>query len=89
VGLQMIEQGIPRQGFKVYGDQGEEIGRITSGTFSPLLKCGIAMAYIQTQHAQEGNVVNVEIRGKLAKAKIVPFPFYDAEKYGYKRKTPQ
>jgi aminomethyltransferase len=89
VGLQMIEQGIPRQGFKVYGDQGEEIGRITSGTFSPLLKCGIAMAYIQTQHAQEGNIVNVEIRGKSAKAKIVPFPFYDAEKYGYKRKTPQ
>ncbi|MEM1551424.1 MAG: glycine cleavage system aminomethyltransferase GcvT [Candidatus Bathyarchaeia archaeon] len=87
VGLQMIEQGIPRQGFKVYNEKSENIGQTTSGTFSPLLKCGIAMAYIQTQHAQEGNVVNIEIRGKMAKAKIVSFPFYDAEKYGYKRKT--
>jgi len=87
VGLQMVEQGIPRQGFKVYSDQGGEIGQITSGTFSPLLRCGIAMAYIQTQYAQDGNIVNVEIRGKSVKAKIVPFPFYDVEKYGHKRKT--
>ncbi|MEM0357654.1 MAG: glycine cleavage system aminomethyltransferase GcvT [Candidatus Bathyarchaeia archaeon] len=87
VGLQMMEQGIPRQGFKVYNDKGENIGQITSGTFSPLLKCGIAMAYVQTQQAQEGNIVNVDIRGKKVKAKIVPFPFYDQEKYGYKRKT--
>lgn len=86
VGLQMIEQGIPRQGFKIYNEKGENIGHVTSGTFSPLLKCGIAMAYIQTPQAQEGNTVNIEIRGKMAKAKIVPFPFYDAEKYGYKRK---
>ncbi|MEM2946841.1 MAG: glycine cleavage system aminomethyltransferase GcvT [Candidatus Bathyarchaeia archaeon] len=87
VGLQMIEQGIPRQGFKIYNEKGDIIGQVTSGTFSPLLKCGIAIAYIQTQYAQEGNIVNIEIRGKMAKAKIVPFPFYDTEKYGYKRKT--
>jgi len=88
VGLQMVEQGIPRQGYKIYSEKGENIGQVTSGTFSPLLKCGIAMAYIQAQQAQEGNIVNIETRGKMAKAKIVPFPFYDAEKYGYKRKTP-
>ncbi|MDW8039862.1 MAG: glycine cleavage system aminomethyltransferase GcvT [Nitrososphaerota archaeon] len=87
VGLQIIGQGIPRQGFRIYDDKGENIGQITSGTFSPLLKCGIAMAYVQTQYAQEGTLVNVEIRGKKAKAKIVAFPFYDVEKYGYKRKT--
>ncbi|MEM3565886.1 MAG: glycine cleavage system aminomethyltransferase GcvT [Candidatus Bathyarchaeia archaeon] len=86
VGLQMIGQGIPRRGFKIYNEKGENIGQVTSGTFSPLLKCGIAMAYIQTQQAQEGSIVNIEIRGKIAEAKIVPFPFYDAEKYGYKRK---
>jgi len=88
VGLLMIEHGIPRQGFKIYDDVGEKIGQVTSGTFSPLLKCGIAMAYIQTQKAQEGNTVNVEIRNRKAKAKIVPFPFYDQEKYGYRRKAP-
>jgi aminomethyltransferase len=88
VGLQMIEHGIPRPGFKIYDEKGENIGRVTSGTFSPLLKCGIAMAYVQIEQAAEGNIVNVEIRGKMVKAKIVSFPFYDAEKYGYKRKTP-
>jgi len=87
VGLQMIDQGIPRQGFKIYNDKGENIGHVTSGTFSPLLKCGIAMAYIQAEQAQEGNIINIEIRGKHAKAKIVPLPFYDVDKYGYKRKT--
>ncbi|MBX5320792.1 glycine cleavage system aminomethyltransferase GcvT [Candidatus Bathyarchaeota archaeon A05DMB-3] len=88
VGLQMIEHGIPRPSFRIYDEKGENIGLVTSGTFSPLLKCGIAMAYVQIAQAVEGNIVNVEIRGKMVKAKIVPFPFYETEKYGYKRKTP-
>ena len=87
VGIQMIERGVPRQGFEVYDDKGEKIGYITSGTFSPLLKYAIGMAYIQTAQAQKGNFVNVKIRNRLVKGKIVSFPFYDTEKYGYKRKT--
>lgn len=87
VGIQMIEQGIPRPGFEVCDDKGEEIGYITSGTYSPLLKCGIGMAYLQTVHAQKGNSVNVKVRRRLIKGEIVSFPFYDTEKYGYKRKS--
>jgi len=87
VGILMTEKGIPRQGFKIYSEENEEIGYLTSGTFSPLLKRGIGMGYIKTGQAQEGNTVKVEIRGKLVKAKIVSFPFYNPEKYGYKRKT--
>jgi aminomethyltransferase len=87
VGIRMIEQGIPRPGFEIYSGNNEKIGHITSGTFSPLLKCGIGMAYVDMSSAQEGNIVNVKIRGKMAKAKIVDFPFYDANKYGYKRKA--
>jgi len=87
VGLRIIEQGILRPNFEIYSNEGEKIGLITSGTFSPLLKCGIGMAYIQISQAQEGNVVNVKIRDRMVKGKIVSFPFYDAEKYGYKRKT--
>ncbi|MEM3824060.1 MAG: glycine cleavage system aminomethyltransferase GcvT, partial [Candidatus Bathyarchaeia archaeon] len=87
VGIRMVGQGIPRPGFEIYSSNNEKIGYVTSGTFSPLLKCGIAMAYVQTSQAQEGNIVNVKVRDKLAKAEIVPFPFYDSEKYGYKRKT--
>jgi len=87
VGIYMMEQGIPRRDYEVYSNEGERVGYVTSGTFSPLLKCGIGMAYIQASQAQEGNLMNVKIRDKLAKAKIAAFPFYDPEKYGYKRKT--
>jgi glycine cleavage system aminomethyltransferase T len=45
------------------------------------------MAYVDMSSAQEGNIVHVKIRGKMAKAKIVGFPFYDANNYGYKRKA--
>jgi aminomethyltransferase len=87
IGIRMIEQGIPRSSYEIYNDQGEKIGYFTSGTFSPLLKCGIGMAYIQLSQAQEGNTVNVKIRDKLVKGKIASFPLYDPEKYGYKRKS--
>jgi len=85
VGIRMIEKGIPRPSFETYDDKGEKIGYMTSGTFSPLLRYGIGMAYIQTVQAQKGNVVNVKIRNRLTKGEIVSFPFYDTEKYGYKR----
>ena len=86
VGIQMIDPGIPRKGFEIYTNENDKIGYITSGTFSPLLKRGIGMGYIQLSQAQEGNLVNVKIRDRLAKGKIVKFPFYDSDKYGYKRK---
>jgi aminomethyltransferase len=85
-GIRLIDQGIPRPRFEIYDNNGEKTGDVTSGTFSPLLKCGIAMAYIQVSQGQEGNTVKVKIRDKLVQGKIVPFPFYDTEKYGYKRK---
>jgi len=85
VGLKTLEAGIPRPKQEVYKD-GEKIGYVTSGTFSPLLKQGIAMAYIQTTHAGEGNIVNVKIRNKQVKTEIVKFPMYDPNQYGYARK---
>jgi len=88
VGVQMIEKGILRPNFEIYTDKEEEIGQLTSGTFSPLLNYGIGIGYVQTPYALEGNIVNVRVRHKMAKAKIVSFPFYDPEKYGFKRKTP-
>lgn len=87
VGVQMTERGIPRPKFEVYDSKGEKIGYVTSGTYSPLLKCGIAMAYVQTPQSKEGNLVSIKIRKKRVKGRIVRLPFYDVEKYGYKRKT--
>lgn len=86
VGIRMVAEGIPRQNFEICDDAGEKIGYLTSGTFSPLLKLGIGMGYVQLPSAQEGKTVNVKIRGRMAGAKISAFPFYDTEIYGYKRK---
>ncbi len=87
VGIQLLDQGIPWPGFEIYSASGEKIGQLTSGTFSPLLKYGIGMGYVPVDQAQEGNAVSVKIRDKLVKARTVSFPFYDAERYGSKRKT--
>jgi aminomethyltransferase len=87
VGIVMIEQGIPRSGFEIFNSGNEKIGHLTSGSFSPLLKCGMGMGYVQPSYAQEGNIVGVKIRDKISKGKITPFPLYDVEKYGYKRKA--
>jgi aminomethyltransferase len=86
VGISMLDEGIPRQHFEVLKDQ-VKIGSITSGTFSPLLNRGIAMAYITSDSANAGQRVNVKIRQRLAGGEIVKFPFYDSTRYGYGRKT--
>jgi len=86
VGLKMVDVGIPRSGFEVF-DSDRKIGQLTSGTFSPLLKIGVGMGYVETQFAQEGNAVRVKIRDKMVNAKTASFPLYDPEEYGYKRKT--
>ena len=88
IGITLIENGIPRAGFELFNEKNERIGHLTSGTFSPLLKVGVGMGYVETSQAIEGSIINVKIRDKHAKAKITPFPLYDAEKYGYKRKIP-
>jgi len=69
------EKGIPRKGDKVYFE-GKETGYVTSGTFSPSLKRGIAIAYVDSEIANPGNSLEIEIRGKKVKSKIVKFPFY-------------
>jgi aminomethyltransferase len=77
---------IPRHGFSLLLNE-EEIGRVTSGTLSPLLDRGIAMAYVTPQYANQGDLVMVQIRDRLEGARLVKTPFYDTTKYGYSRKT--
>ncbi len=85
VGLKMIEKGIPRPKQEVTNESHQQIGHITSGTYSPLLECGTAMAYISIENATEGAKVLVKVRDKSLKAEVVKFPFYDPTKYGYAR----
>lgn len=76
VGLEMIERGIGRDGYKVMDEAGKEIGYITSGSYAPFLKKNIALAYVPPSFAQVDTIVGVEIRGQAVKAKVVPTPFY-------------
>lgn len=79
VGLEMIEKGIPRHGYAVKKD-GVAIGEVTTGTQSPTLKKNIGLALIKTEFSEIGTEVEVEIRKKTVKAKIVRTPFYKRPK---------
>jgi aminomethyltransferase len=80
VGLEMIERGIARDGYKVLDDAGAEIGYVTSGSPAPFLKKNIALAYVPSKHADLGSVVKVDIRGQGLIAQVVPTPFYKRPK---------
>src|SRR6266446_578654 len=64
VGLEMVERGIARDGYKVLDNDGREIGYITSGSPAPFLKKNIALAYVPPEHAAIGCTVKIEIRGQ-------------------------
>jgi aminomethyltransferase len=76
LGLEAIERGIPRDGYKVCDTEGNEIGFVTSGSPAPFLKKNIALAYVPPKFAETDSVVAVEIRGQLVKCKVIPIPFY-------------
>jgi aminomethyltransferase len=76
VGLEMVERGIARDGYKVLDDGGAEIGYVTSGSPAPFLKKNIALAYVPLRNAEIGTKVKVEIRGQGVQAVVVNTPFY-------------
>ncbi|MBQ1323304.1 MAG: glycine cleavage system aminomethyltransferase GcvT, partial [Erysipelotrichaceae bacterium] len=79
VGLQIVDKGVLREHQDVYaGDT--LIGHTTSGTFSPLFKTSIAMALIDKKYSAIGSIVEVDVRGRRLKAKIVEMPFYKRER---------
>ena len=80
IGLEMIERGIARDGYKVQDDTCREIGYVTSGSYAPFLKKNIALAYVPPEFAAVGSHVNVECRSQRVKAQVVPTPFYKRPK---------
>ena len=80
VGLEMVDRGIARDGYKVRDQAGHEIGYVTSGSPAPFLKKNIALAYVPPEHSAVGSLVKVEIRGQGATAQVVPTPFYTRPK---------
>lgn len=79
VGFEMIDRGIARHGHPVV-DGGEEVGVVTSGTHSPTLKKAIGLAYLPNAKTEPAAEFTVSIRGKEARARVVPTPFYKRNK---------
>lgn len=80
VGLEMIERGIARDGYKVLDESGKQVGYVTSGSPAPFLKKNIALAYVPPALAAVGSKLKVEIRGQGVGAEVVPTPFYKRPK---------
>jgi aminomethyltransferase len=80
VGLEMIERGIARDGYRVLDDGGREMGYVASGSPAPFLKKNIALAYVPPEVGVVGSTVKVGIRGQGVRAQVVPTPFYKRKK---------
>lgn len=75
VGFEMQEKAIPRHDYLVADAEGNEIGKVTSGTMSPMKKIGIGLAYVAAPHYKLGSEIFIQIRNKNIPAKVVKLPF--------------
>ncbi|PIE50593.1 MAG: glycine cleavage system protein T [Flavobacteriales bacterium] len=75
VGFEMQEKGIPRHDYEVVDAEGNTIGKVTSGTMSPMRKIGVGLAYVDRPHFKLGTDIFIKIRKKVIPAKVVKPPF--------------
>jgi aminomethyltransferase len=83
VGLRVEGRQPVREGAMVIGGEGNEIGKVTSGGFSPTLEAPIAMAYVPAAMAVEGAAIRLAASGKIFEARVAPMPFVQ---HRYQRK---
>ena len=75
VGFEVLDRAIARHGYHVYVD-GAAAGVVTSGTQTPFLKKAIGMAYVPVERSAPGSQIEIDVRGRRARAQVVPMPFY-------------
>jgi aminomethyltransferase len=75
VGFKMIDRGIPRHDYQIKDAAGNVIGKVTSGTQSPMLGIGIGLGYVATAHAAVDSEIFIDVRGKALKAQVSKVPF--------------
>ena len=75
VGFELTERGIPRQGYLIKDQTGEEIGKVTSGTMAPSLQKAIGLGYVKRDFSAIGSTIYIEIRNKQIPASVVTLPF--------------
>lgn len=76
IAFQMEEKGIPRSGYVILNEEGNEIGKVTSGTMSPSLSKGIGLGYVTTENSKVDSKIHIQIRKNQVPATIVKLPFY-------------
>jgi aminomethyltransferase len=75
VGFKMVDKGIPRHDYTIKTKDGQAIGKVTSGTMSPVLGTGIGLGYVGKEYAMPNATIYIDVRGKLLKAMITKPPF--------------
>ena len=83
----VLSRGIPRHGFEIFDLSSDRIGVVTSGSYSPILKQGIALCSVKQERSEPGSRVKVRVREIDEEGRLVRPPFYDENVYGWKRTT--
>jgi len=74
VGFKMVDKGIPRHDYIIKDAAGNTIGKVTSGTMSPMLNIGVGLGYVTTEHAGVGADIFIDVRGRALKATVSKLP---------------
>ena len=76
IGFELLERGVPRHGYPLCDPGGEQVGEVTSGSFSPTLQRGIGLGYVPGSLADVESELRVDCRGRKLSARVVKMPFY-------------
>ena len=74
VGLKLLTRGVPRAHYQVFKN-GESVGEVTSGTFSPTLNTGVGLCYVSSEYSDVGSHLDVKIRDQLVATEVIQLPF--------------
>ena len=76
VAFELTERGVPRHDYEIVDVDGNNIGRVTSGTMSPSLGIGIGLGYVTIENSKIDSEIFIQVRKKQLSAKVVKLPFY-------------
>jgi len=76
VGFELLDRGVPRHDYLIVDGDGNEIGKVTSGTMGPSIKKAVGLGYVATEFAAEGSDIFIQVRNKQLAARVVKPPFY-------------
>ncbi|HAA16722.1 MAG TPA: glycine cleavage system aminomethyltransferase GcvT [Cytophagales bacterium] len=76
VGFILEDKGVPRAGYEILDAEGNPIGKVTSGTMSPMMGIGVGLGYVAKSHSKPGTEIKIAVRNRQLKAKVEKLPLY-------------